>query len=89
MKRMRDPMKAPCSECGGKLQRKEISQEFEREGMKARLSGLRAWVCADCGEIYFAPGGAERVAQAVNCLFSLALAEGQRKGDLAAQLSSP
>lgn len=84
---MKDFMKSPCSECGGQVKRKAIDQEFEREGLKVRLSGFKAWVCAQCGEIYFEPGGAEKVAQAVNCLFALAFSEKQHKGSLSAHLS--
>lgn len=84
---MTELMKAPCSECKGRVRRKKISQEFEKEGVKVKLSGLSAWVCEQCGEIYFEPGGADRVAQAVNSLFALALAERQHKGRVSAQLS--
>ncbi len=84
---MKEMMKAPCSECKGRVRRKKISQEFEKEGVKVKLSGFRAWVCEQCGEIYFEPGGADRVAQAVNSLFALALAERQHKGRVSAQLS--
>jgi YgiT-type zinc finger domain-containing protein len=76
-----------CSECEGQLSRTTISQEFEKEGVKVKLSGFKAWVCSQCGEIYFEPGGAEKVAQAVNCLFALALAESQHKGRISAHLS--
>ena len=83
-----DLMKSSCSECGGTLKRKAISQEFEKEGVKVKLTGFKAWVCQNCGEIYFEPGGAERFAQAVNSLFALAFAEKQHKGRLTARLSS-
>ncbi|HYH87107.1 MAG TPA: YgiT-type zinc finger protein [Pyrinomonadaceae bacterium] len=84
---MKEAIKAPCSECGGNLRRKMITQEFEKEGVKVKLSGFKAWVCSRCGEIYFEPGGADKVAQAVNCLFSLALNERQHKGRVVARLS--
>ena len=80
-------MKSKCSECGGEVRRKSITQEFEKEGNKVKLSGLKAWVCGRCREVYFAPGGAQQVVQAVNSLFRLALAERQHKGTLSAQLS--
>jgi YgiT-type zinc finger domain-containing protein len=80
-------IKSPCSECKGKVKRKTISQEFEKEGIKVRLSGFKAWVCQHCGEIYFEPGGAEKIVQAVNSLFALALAERQHKGTVSASLS--
>jgi YgiT-type zinc finger domain-containing protein len=86
MKKHKELMELPCSECGGSLERKLISQEFEREGIKVRLSGVKAWVCQGCGEVYFHPGGADKVAKAANCLFELALAENQHKGTLTAQI---
>jgi YgiT-type zinc finger domain-containing protein len=73
-------MRSPCSECGGTVKRKAIKQEFEREGVKVRLSGFKTWICTQCDEIYFEPGGADKMAQAVNCLFELILAERQHKG---------
>jgi YgiT-type zinc finger domain-containing protein len=87
VKVMKELMKSPCSECKGRMRRKTISQEFEREGVKVKLSGFKAWVCSQCGEIYFEPGRAEKVTQAVNCLFALALAERQHKGKVIARLS--
>ncbi|MBI2877084.1 MAG: YgiT-type zinc finger protein [Candidatus Tectomicrobia bacterium] len=84
---MRELMKSSCSECGGKVKRETISEEFEKEGVKVKLSGLKAWVCKQCGEIYFEPGGAEKVVQAVNSLFTLAFAEGQHKGKVTAHMS--
>ena len=84
---MNDLMKAPCSECKGSLRRKMIAQEFEREGVKVKISGIRAWVCSQCGEIYFEPGGAGRVSKAFNCLFALAITERQHKGKLHARVS--
>lgn len=87
MKKPNALMTTSCSECGGPVRKKRITQDFEKEGVKVRLSGLKAWVCSRCGEIYFEPGGADRVTRAVNCLFSLALAEHQHKGTLNARIS--
>jgi len=84
---MRRPVRSKCSECGGQVRGKIIAQEFEKEGVKVRLSGLKAWVCGRCGEVYFQPGGAQQVVEAVNSLFRLAFAERQHKGTLSAQLS--
>jgi len=70
-------LKSKCSECGGQVRRKTIAQEFEKEGVKVKLSGLQARVCVRCGEVYFEPGGAQQVVQAVNSLFRLAFAERQ------------
>ena len=84
---MKKLTKSKCSECGGPVRRKTISQKFEKEGVTVKLSGLKAWVCVRCGEVYFEPGGAQQVVQAVNSLFKLAFAENQHKGALSAQLS--
>ena len=84
---MKRRVRSKCSECGGQVRRKTIAQEFEKEGVKVRLSGLKAWVCGRCGEVYFEPGGSQQVVQAVNSLFELAFAERQHKGTLSAQLS--
>jgi YgiT-type zinc finger domain-containing protein len=81
--------KSKCSECGGEVRRKTIAQEFEKEGVKVKLSGLRAWMCVRCGEVYFEPGGAQQVVEAVNSLFRLAFNERQHKGTLSARLCVP
>ncbi|HBA26053.1 MAG TPA: hypothetical protein DCY98_01455 [Nitrospinae bacterium] len=89
LNKLKDPdtlMKQPCSECGDILEKGFISQEFEREGIKIRLSGIKAWVCRGCGETYFQPGGANKVVKAANCLFELAQIEKQHKGTLAVQI---
>jgi YgiT-type zinc finger domain-containing protein len=83
---MNKPLKSKCSECGGQVRRKNIAQEFEKEGTKVKLSGLQAWVCNRCGEVYFEPGGAQQVVEAVNSLFRLAFAGRQHKGTVSAQL---
>ncbi len=86
MKRQKGIMEQPCSECGSLLESKAISQEFERSGIKINISGIKAWVCQDCGEVYFQPGGANKVVNAANCLFELAMIEKQHKGTLTAQI---
>ncbi len=87
MKKMDDLMDKPCSDCGKSLEKKMITQEFEREGVKIQLSGLKAWVCKGCGETYFKPGGADKVANAANSLFELARIEEQHKGAIVAKLN--
>ena len=69
------------------MKKSAIAQEFEHEGVVVRISGVRAWVCTKCGEIYFEPGGAQRMAEAVQSLFALARSEKQHKGTLVADLS--
>lgn len=75
---------APCSECGGEVKNQIVMREFEREGVRVEVSGIRALVCQQCGEIYFAPGGAQVVVEAANSLFELARKNRQHKGKLTA-----
>jgi YgiT-type zinc finger domain-containing protein len=84
---MKDLMHSPCSECGGAVRYRTITQEFEREGLRVSVSGIRALVCTKCGEVYFEPGGAQALVKAVDCLFALARRNHQRKGKLAAAVS--
>lgn len=80
-------MAHPCSECGGQIKRKAISQEFEREGVKIKISGFMAWACSRCGEVYFEPGGADRLVQAANALFALSIGREQHKGKVLAKVA--
>jgi YgiT-type zinc finger domain-containing protein len=86
-KKMSKELGAPCSECGGPLRTRRIKQEFEREGIRVFVSGIRALVCSRCGEVYFAPGGAQAVVEAANGLFALARRNRQSRGKLAAAVS--
>jgi YgiT-type zinc finger domain-containing protein len=84
---MKDHMHTPCSECGGAVRYRTITQEFERDGLRVSVSGIRVLVCTHCGEVYFEPGGAQALVEAVNSLFALARKNHQRKGKLAAAVS--
>ena len=84
---MKDLMHAPCSECDGKVISQMVTQEFEREGVRVEVAGIRALVCEKCGEIYFAPGGAQAVVEAANSLFELARKNRQHRGKLRAKTS--
>jgi YgiT-type zinc finger domain-containing protein len=86
MMKKADVSKEPCSECGGQVKKKYISQAFERGGITVKLSGIGALVCSKCGEIYFQPGGSEKVVEAANSLFKLAAAERQYKRPLTGQI---
>jgi YgiT-type zinc finger domain-containing protein len=76
----------PCTECGGTLKSTYIDQDFERGCTAVRLCGIRAWVCENCGEAYFLPGGAQKVVEAANALFQLAETEKQHGRKLAGQV---
>jgi YgiT-type zinc finger domain-containing protein len=70
MKKM-DVSRESCSECGGQLKKKYVAQAFERGGITVKLTGIAALVCSKCGEIYFQPGGSEKVVEAATLFSSL------------------
>ena len=76
---------APCSECGGCVARRAVSQEFERDGVRVEVAGVRVLVCETCDAIYFEPGGAQAMSEAVNSLFAVARANRQHKGKIVAK----
>ena len=80
---MKDFLRSPCSECGGAVRSRTITQEFEREGLRVSVSGIRVLVCTKCDAVYFEPGGAQALVEAVNSLFALAKRNRQHKGKLA------
>ena len=80
---MKDFLRSVCSECGGAVRSCTITQEFEREGLRVSVSGIRALVCTKCGAVYFEPGSAQALVEAVNGLFALAKRNRQHKGKLA------
>lgn len=83
---MKKTLHVRCSECGGSMRTRKITQEFEREGLRVSVSGIRALVCSRCGEVYFAPGGAQALVEAANGLFALARSNRQ-SGKLTAAVS--
>ena len=83
---MKDFLCSACSECGGAVRSRTITQEFEREGLRVSVSGIRALVCTKCDAVYFEPGGAQALVEAVNSLFALAKRNHQHKGKLASAI---
>ena len=83
---MKDFLRSACSECGGTVRPRTITQEFEREGLRVSVSGIRALVCTKCDAVYFEPGDAQALVEAVNSLFALAKRNQQHKGKLASAI---
>ena len=68
--------KAICKACrSGKLRKREVVQEFEREGLEVRIEGIPALVCEKCSQVYFAPGIGDKISAAANHLFMLSEAK--------------
>lgn len=69
--------KEPCSECGGRHKKKYRAPAFWRGGVTVKLPGIAALVCSKRREIYFQPGGSEKVVETADSLFKLAATEKQ------------
>ncbi len=69
-----------CSDCRHRTEWREVTQEYERNGLRVRLAGLPAMVCPHCGSISFPPGVAHKIVTAVNAFF--ALLEDRHRGAL-------
>lgn len=84
---MASELDTTCTECGGNLVSRTISQTFERGGLTVTVSGIRAKVCETCGETYFEPGGAQALVEVVDRLFALAKRNCQVKGQLVSSVA--
>ena len=84
----KDILHCACSECGGTVRPRMITQEFEREGVRVSVAGIRALMCTKCDAIYFEPGSAQALVEAVNSLFTFAKQNQQHKGKLASVIQA-
>jgi hypothetical protein len=50
---------------------REVSQEFERDGMRVRISGIPAMVYPNCGAVSYPAGIPNKLIEASNALFEL------------------
>ena len=69
---MRNTLELRCTDCGGRMRQKAVAQEFERAGLRVRLTGIPAAVCPRCGDTSFGPGVADKIATAANAVFEIA-----------------
>lgn len=61
-----------CKACHeGRLNKREVCQNFEREGLEVTIDGIPALVCEKCGQVYFLPGIGDKIAVAADKLFML------------------
>ena len=42
-----------CVHCQGRMKRGKAPFEIEKNGYRLRLERIPAWICTQCGEIYF------------------------------------
>ncbi len=60
-----------CADCHEETQWQQVSQEFERDGLRVRISGIPAMVCPHCGAISYPAGVPDKILAAARSLFEL------------------
>ncbi|NUO79833.1 YgiT-type zinc finger protein [candidate division KSB1 bacterium] len=57
-----------CMYCQGTMERKTAPFQINRKGYHLVLSAIPAWVCAQCGEVYFEEAEVEAIQGALQDL---------------------
>ncbi len=60
-----------CADCRQQTQWQEVSHEFERDGLRVRISGIPAMVCSNCGAVSYPAGIPDKILAAADSLFDL------------------
>jgi len=60
-----------CADCRQQTQWQEVSHEFEREGLRVRISGIPAMVCSNCNAVSYPAGVPDKMLAAADSLFEL------------------
>jgi len=60
-----------CADCRHQTRWQEVSHEFERDGLRVRISGIPAMVCPNCGAVSYPASVSDRILTAANSLFEL------------------
>lgn len=61
-----------CSDCHSPTEFRVVTEEYERGGVRVRISGIPAMVCPNCGAVSFSAGVTTRIAEAANALCAVA-----------------
>jgi len=72
-----------CADCRRQTEWRQVSQEFEHEGLRVRISGIPAMVCPDCGAVSYPAGVPNKLLKASRALFDLI--QDQHRGALRAE----
>ncbi len=57
-----------CLYCRGKMMRGTAPFQADRKGYHLILDRVPAWLCQQCGEVYFEPGEVDRIQDALRLL---------------------
>ena len=57
-----------CIYCKGKMERKTVPFQISRKEYHLALRSIPAWVCTQCGEVYFEETEVESIQEALHAL---------------------
>ncbi|MGH7199967.1 MAG: YgiT-type zinc finger protein [Planctomycetaceae bacterium] len=57
-----------CLHCKGRMERASAPLSIDRKGYHVSWDAVAAWVCQQCGEVYFEPDEVKRLQQALTVL---------------------
>lgn len=57
-----------CSHCKGKMERGTAPFHIDRKGYHLVLDAVAAWVCGQCGEVYFEESEVDRIQQVIQAI---------------------
>ena len=57
-----------CVHCQGKMERGTAPFHIDRKGYHLILDTIPAWVCAQCGEVYFEESEVDAIQQVIRAL---------------------
>jgi len=57
-----------CIHCKSKMERKTVPFQISRKEYHLALSSIPAWVCTQCGEVYFEETEVESIQEALHAL---------------------
>ena len=64
----REEILMKCIYCQGKMKRKSAPYHIDRRGYHLVLDAIPAWVCGQCGEIYFEEAEVESIQKVIRQL---------------------
>jgi YgiT-type zinc finger domain-containing protein len=59
-----------CMYCNGKMERKPAPFHVDKKDYHLQLDAVPAWVCTQCGEIYFEEGDVEAIQAVIDSVDS-------------------
>ncbi len=57
-----------CIHCKGRMERKSAPFQIDRKGYHLTLDEIPAWVCTQCGEVYFEESEVEAIQEVIQSL---------------------